>query len=41
MTAHDRTYGPEYFTPVDLVGLYRHVVDMVWIFLFPLPYLID
>jgi cytochrome c oxidase subunit 3 len=34
-------YGPDYFTPVDLVGLYWHVVDMIWIFLFPLLYLID
>jgi len=29
-----------YFTPVDLVGLYWHLVDMIWIFLFPLLYLI-
>ncbi len=34
------TFGPEYFTPVDLVGLYWHVVDLIWIFLFPLLYLI-
>ena len=27
--------------PVDLVGLYWHIVDLVWIFLFPLFYLID
>ncbi len=29
-----------YFTPVDLTGLYWHVVDVIWIFLFPLFYLI-
>jgi cytochrome c oxidase subunit 3 len=29
-----------YYTPVDLVGLYWHLVDLVWIFLFPLLYLI-
>jgi cytochrome c oxidase subunit 3 len=29
-----------YFTPVDLGGLYWHVVDLIWIFLFPLFYLI-
>jgi len=29
-----------YFTPVDLVGLYWHLVDMIWIFLFPLLYLV-
>jgi len=33
-------FGPEYFSPVDYVGLYWHVVDLVWIFLFPLLYLI-
>lgn len=33
-------FGPNYFTPVDLVGLYWHLVDLVWIFLFPLLYLI-
>ena len=26
----------EYFTPVEMVGLYWHLVDVVWIFLFPL-----
>jgi cytochrome c oxidase subunit 3 len=34
-------YGPEWNTPVDLVGLYWHFVDIVWIYLFPLLYLID
>ncbi len=34
-------FGPNYYTPVDLVGLYWHIVDLVWIFLFPLFYLID
>jgi cytochrome c oxidase subunit 3 len=34
-------FGPDYFTPVDLVGLYWHIVDLIWIFLFPLLYLID
>ena len=33
-------FGPEYFAPVDLVGLYWHLVDLIWIFLFPLLYLI-
>jgi len=30
----------EYFTPVEMVGLYWHFVDIVWIFLFPLMYLL-
>ncbi len=34
------TYGPAWYTPVDLVGLYWHLVDLIWIFLFPLLYLI-
>ena len=34
-------YTPEWNTPVDLVGLYWHFVDIVWIYLFPLLYLID
>ncbi|RMF23449.1 MAG: cytochrome c oxidase subunit 3 family protein [Deltaproteobacteria bacterium] len=33
-------FSPAYFTPVDLVGLYWHLVDLIWIFLFPLLYLI-
>jgi cytochrome c5 len=33
-------FGPKYFGPVDIVGLYWHVVDLIWIFLFPLLYLI-
>ena len=34
-------YSASYMTPVDLVGLYWHFVDIIWIFLFPLLYLID
>ena len=30
-----------YYTPVDLVGLFWHLVDLVWIYLFPLYYLIS
>lgn len=33
-------FGPGYFTPVDMVGLYWHLVDVIWIYLFPLLYLI-
>lgn len=33
-------FGPLYFGPVDFVGLYWHLVDLVWIYLFPLLYLI-
>lgn len=33
-------FTPEWNTPVDMLGLYWHFVDIVWIFLFPLLYLI-
>ena len=33
-------FGPRNFTAVDLGGLYWHIVDLIWIFLFPLFYLI-
>jgi len=38
--AHRGRYGPEYHTPVEMTGLYWHFVDIVWIFLFPLLYLV-
>jgi len=34
-------FTPQWNTPVDIVGLYWHFVDIVWIYLFPLLYLID
>ncbi len=33
-------FGPDYFMPVENVGLYWHLVDLIWIFLFPLLYLV-
>ncbi|MCA9654934.1 MAG: cytochrome c oxidase subunit 3 family protein [Myxococcales bacterium] len=33
-------FGPNYYTPVENVGLYWHLVDLIWIFLFPLLYLV-
>jgi len=33
-------FSDAYYTPVDLVGLFWHLVDMIWIYLFPLYYLI-
>lgn len=33
-------FNPTYYIPVELGGLYWHLVDLVWIFLFPLLYLI-
>ncbi len=34
-------YTPAYYTPIEIGGLYWHFVDIVWIYLFPLLYLID
>lgn len=34
-------FGKEYYNPVEITGLYWHLVDIIWIFLFPLFYLID
>jgi len=33
-------FTPQYYTPIEISGLYWHFVDLVWIFLFPLYYLI-
>jgi cytochrome c oxidase subunit 3 len=34
-------FSKDYFTPVDISALYWHLVDLIWIYLFPLLYLID
>ncbi|MCZ2149019.1 MAG: cytochrome c oxidase subunit 3, partial [Bryobacterales bacterium] len=41
VTAMKGRYGPKYYNPVEISGLYWHFVDIVWIFLFPLLYLIE
>ena len=33
-------FTPDYFGPIDYAALYWHIVDLIWIFLFPLLYLI-
>ncbi|MGA7917700.1 MAG: cytochrome c oxidase subunit 3 [Candidatus Acidiferrales bacterium] len=33
-------FNSEYYAPLEMTGLYWHFVDIVWIFLFPLLYLI-
>ena len=40
LQARANRYSPDYFGPVEVMGLYWHFVDIVWIFLFPLLYLI-
>jgi cytochrome c oxidase subunit 3 len=39
--AWNGTVTAEYYSPIEISGLYWHFVDIVWIFLFPLLYLID
>ena len=38
--AHEDKFTPDYYAPLEITGLYWHFVDIVWIFLFPLLYLI-
>ena len=40
LQARHQRFTPEYYNPVELTGLYWHFVDIIWIFLFPLLYLI-
>ena len=39
-TAWKKYYNADYYMPVEMSGLYWHFVDIVWIFLFPLLYLL-
>lgn len=39
-TAFKGYYSADYYMPVEMSGLYWHFVDIVWIFLFPLLYLL-
>lgn len=39
MAARDY-YGPRHYTSLENIGLYWHIVDIIWIFLFPLLYLV-
>jgi cytochrome c oxidase subunit III len=33
-------FSPHFYTPIELIGFYWHFVDLVWIYLFPLLYLV-
>jgi cytochrome c oxidase subunit 3 len=39
LAARDR-FTSEYYSPIDVTGLYWHFVDIVWIFLLPMLYLV-
>lgn len=38
--ANKGEFGPNYYTPVEGIGLFWHLIDLIWIFLFPLLYLV-
>ncbi len=40
LRAQKGEFSSNYFTPVEGVGLFWHLVDLIWIFLFPLLYLV-
>jgi cytochrome c oxidase subunit 2 len=40
LLSHRGRFGPAYDTPIELTGFYWHFVDLVWIFLYPLFYLV-
>lgn len=41
IAAYKGRFTPGYYTPLEIGGLYWHFVDIIWIYLFPLLYLID
>ena len=38
--SRQKAYGSQYYTPVEMAGIYWHLVDLIWIYLFPLLYLV-
>jgi cytochrome c oxidase subunit III len=38
--ARNGRFTPEYYNPLEMAGLYWHFIDIVWVFLFPLLYLV-
>ena len=38
--AAKRKFGPNRHMPIEIFGFYWHFVDIVWVFLFPMIYLI-
>jgi cytochrome c oxidase subunit 3 len=40
LKARKNRFSPDYYTPVEVGALYWHLVDLIWIYLFPLLYLV-
>jgi cytochrome c oxidase subunit 3 len=41
LSRHARRFGRDYHAPVEVTGLYWHFVDVVWVFLYPMFYLLE
>ena len=41
LRSRKKHFGPSYYTPLECVGLFWHLVDLIWIYLFPLLYLVE
>lgn len=39
--ASRNAFTAQYYTPVDVTGLYWHLVDIIWLFVFPVLYLVS
>ncbi len=39
--SYKKEFGSSYYTPLECVGLFWHLVDLIWIYLFPLLYLVE
>ena len=40
LRSRKKEFNKEYYTPLEVVGLFWHLVDVIWIYLFPLLYLV-
>ena len=40
LKARKNRFSAEYYTPIEIGALYWHLVDLIWIYLFPLLYLV-
>jgi cytochrome c oxidase subunit 3 len=38
---HAKRYGRDWHSPIEVTGLYWHFVDIVWVFLYPMFYLLE